>query len=181
MEQDLNLTLALLERTPRTLDALLRGLPEEWTQSNEGGSTWSAFDIVGHLVHGEREDWMPRMERILHFGESRAFDRFDREAQRRESQGKSLGQLLDELKELRAGNLDLVREIDLKPEDLLRRGTHPVLGVVTLSNLLAAWAAHDMTHLHQLSRVMARQYAEAVGPWSRFMGVLQCNGHSAPA
>lgn len=181
MEQSLAHTLALLERAPRTYDALLRGLPDAWTRSNERGSSWTAFDIVGHLVHCERADWMPRIERILQHGESQPFDPLDREAQKQDKPGRTLDNLLDEFAELRAGNLDLVRQLNLQPEDLLRRGLHPALGPVTLSNLLATWAAHDMTHLHQLSRVLAHQYRQAVGPWSKFLGVLQCDGHSAQA
>jgi len=172
-------TVALLTRTPAALDALLRDLPETWTFRNEGENTWSPFDVVGHLIHGERTDWMVRTKIILQFGEDRAFDRFDRWAQVRESQGKSLGELLDEFARLRSGNLDELRALNLQPEDLERRGRHPVLGVVTLSQLLATWAAHDLTHLHQVSRIMAHQYREAVGPWTQFLGVMQCAGHSS--
>ncbi len=171
--------IALLARTPATLDALLRGLPEAWTHRNEGAGTWSAFDVVGHLIHGDRTDWIPRARIILESGEARPFERFDRFAQARESQGKSLGQLLDEFARLRAENLAALRAWKLRPEDLERRGRHPVLGVVTLSQLLATWAAHDLTHLHQISRIMAHQYREAVGPWTVFLGVMQCAGHSA--
>lgn len=174
---DLQQTVALLSRTPSALNALLRDLPQAWTLGNEGGKTWSPFDIVGHLIHGERTDWMPRARIILQYGENRAFDPFDRLAQERESQGKSLGELLDEFARLRSGNLDALHEMKLTPEDLNRRGRHPALGVVTLSQLLATWAVHDMTHLHQLSRVMAYQYREAVGPWSAYLGVLHCQGH----
>jgi hypothetical protein len=179
MKQHLEDTLALLERTPKALDALLRDLPETWTKRNEGGESWTAFDVVGHLVHGELTDWLPRMRRILEFGESKAFDKFDRTAQERESRGKSLRQLLDEFAKLRAENIEKVRAMNLKSGDLDRRGLHPSLGQVTLGNLIATWAAHDMTHLHQLSRIMAYQYREAVGPWSVYLGVLQCNGHSS--
>ena len=179
MEQNLSDTITLLSRTPAALNALLRDLPESWTLHNEGENTWSPFDIVGHLIHGERTDWMPRAKRILEFGETRAFDPFDRLAQVRESQGKSLPQLLDEFARLRAENLCELRALNLKPADLVRRGLHPALGVNTLSQLLATWAAHDLTHLHQLSRVMAHQYREAVGPWSAYLGVLHCSGHSS--
>lgn len=179
MEQNLSDTITLLSRTPAALNALLRDLPESWTLHNEGENTWSPFDIVGHLIHGERTDWMPRAKRILEFGETRAFDPFDRLAQVRESQGKSLPQLLDEFARLRAENLCELRALNLKPADLVRRGLHPALGVVTLSQLLATWAVHDLTHLHQLSRVMAHQYREAVGPWSAYLGVLHCSGHSS--
>lgn len=179
MEHDLEQSTALLARTPAVLDTLLRGLPEAWTLRNEGEKTWSAFDVVGHLIHGERTDWMPRAKMILEAGESRAFERFDRFAQARESQGKSLAQLLDEFARLRAENLAALRAMQLRPEDLARRGRHPALGVVTLSQLLATWVAHDLTHLHQISRIMAHQYREAVGPWTAFLGVMQCAGHSA--
>jgi hypothetical protein len=172
-------TIALLARTPAALDALLRGLPNTWVRSNEGKDSWSAFDIVGHLVVGERTDWMPRARIILESGEARPFHPFDRFAQARESQGKSLEQLLDEFARLRKENLIALQALNLQPNDLSRRGTHPALGVVTLSQLLATWAVHDLTHLHQLSRVMAHQYQEAVGPWSIYLGVLQCAGHSA--
>lgn len=179
MQHNLQLTVALLARTPAALDALLRDLPEAWTLGNEGDKTWSPFDIVGHLIHGERTDWMPRAKMILKYGESRTFEPFDRVAQARESEGRTLPQLLDEFAGLRAQNLTDLRALNLQPEDFARRGRHPVFGSVTLSQLLATWAAHDLTHLHQLSRVLAHQYREAVGPWSAYLGVLQCSGHSA--
>jgi hypothetical protein len=171
---------ALLSRTPATLNALLRGAPDIWTHSNEGKDTWSPFDIVGHLICGERTDWMPRLRTILEHGESQPFHPFDRFAQSRETQGKSLEQLLDDFAHLRHENLAALQALNLQPEDLNRRGTHPVFGPVTLSQLLATWATHDLTHLHQLSRVMAHQYRDAVGPWSAYLGVLHCDGHSAP-
>jgi len=180
MEQNLHDTIALLTRTPAALDALLRDLPEAWTSQNEGAGTWSAFDIVGHLVHGERTDWMPRARMILEFGETRAFEPFDRWGQERECAGKSLGQLLDEFARLRSAGLGELRAMNLQKADLERRGRHPALGVVTLSQLLATWAVHDLTHLHQISRVMAHQSAAAVGPWHAYLGVLKCAGHSAP-
>jgi hypothetical protein len=172
-------TFELLSRTPATLDATLRGLPDIWVRGNEGNDTWNAFDIVGHLIVGERTDWMPQVQIILTNGEARAFDLFDRFAQFKESQGKSLDQLLDDFARLRKENLEALQALDLKPEDLSRRGKHPALGVVTLSELLATWAVHDLTHLHQLSRVMAYQYRDEVGPWNKFLGVLHCAGHSA--
>jgi hypothetical protein len=180
MEHNLHNTISLLTLTPAALDALLRDLPETWTFRNEGANTWSAFDVVGHLIHAERADWMPRVKIVLQFGETKAFEPFDRWGQERVSQGKSLGQLLDEFARLRSENLGELRALNLRPEDLARRGRHPALGVVTLSELLATWAAHDLTHLHQISRVMAHQYREAVGPWSAYLGVLQCAGHSSP-
>ena len=178
MEQKLSDTIALLRRTPDALASLLRGLPDSWTRRNEGGDTWSAFDIVGHLVHGERTDWLPRTRRILESGESRPFDKFDRLAQQRESKGKTLPQLLDEFATLRQENFAALRALNLQPADLVRKGRHPALGPVTLGELLASWPVHDLTHLHQLSRVMAHQYRGLIGPWPRYMGVLQCQGHS---
>ncbi|MGC1475233.1 MAG: DinB family protein [Terriglobales bacterium] len=180
MEQNLQYTMALLGRTPAALNALLRDLSEEWTLRNEGVQTWSAFDVVGHLIHGERTDWIPRARMILEFGEMRDFEPFDRWGQQRESEGKSLGQLLDEFARLRAEGLGELRAMNLQPADLERHGRHPALGVVTLSQLLATWATHDLTHLHQISRVLAHQYDAAVGPWHAYLGVLNCGGHSAP-
>lgn len=171
--------IALLTRTPATLNTMLRGLPDIWARGNEGSDTWSAYDIIGHLIVGERTDWMPRVRIIFEHGETRAFDPFDRFAQEKESQGKSLEQLLDEFARLRKENLAALQALNLQPEDFARQGKHPELGVVTLSQLLATWAVHDLTHLHQISRVMAHQYRDAVGPWKAYLGVLHCNGHSA--
>jgi hypothetical protein len=179
-EFKLDETIAVLTRTPATLDALLRGLPESWVRSNEGKDTWSAFDIVGHLIAGERTDWMARVRIILEDGEARPFDPFDRLAQLKASQNKSLEQLLDDFASLRRENLAALQALDLGHEDMSRRGRHPALGVVTLAELLATWTVHDLTHLHQLSRVMAHQYRDAVGPWNAYLGVLKCSGHSSP-
>ncbi len=179
MEFSIHQTIALLARTPATLDALLRDLPDEWTHANEGPSTWSAFDVLGHLIHGEQTDWLVRVNMILVHGESRAFDKFDREAQFRESAGKSLPLLLDEFARLRAENLAALRALDLKPEQLALRGRHPSLGTVTLSQLLATWPVHDMTHIHQIARILAHQYRNSVGPWEKYLGVLHCTGHGA--
>jgi hypothetical protein len=178
MQHNLDHTIALLSRTPAALNALLRDLPEEWTRRNEGDGTFSAFDVVGHLIHGDRTDWIPRARVILEHGETRPFDKFDRLAQVRESQGKSLSQLLDEFTRVRAEKLTELHGLKLTKQDLERRGSHPSLGAVSLSQLLATWAAHDLTHLHQLSRVMAHQYRGAVGPWTRYLGVMHCAGHS---
>ncbi len=174
-------TIALLARTPATLDALLRDLPERWTHRGEGESTWNAVDVVGHLIHGDRTDWIPRARIILESGETRPFEPFDRDGHVRETRGKSLPELLDEFSRVRAGRLGELRALNLVPQDLERRGTHPDLGRVTLSQLLATWAAHDLTHVHQISRIMAHQVREAVGPWSAYLGVLRCAGHGAPA
>jgi hypothetical protein len=172
-------TIALLSRTPPTLNALLRGLPDFWILRNEGGDSWTPFEILGHLIAGEQTDWMPRVQGILQHGESRAFEPFDRLAQKKQSHRKSLEQLLDHFAVLRSQNLAELRRLNLQPGDFARLGKHPALGVVTLSQLLATWAAHDLTHLHQLSRAMAYQYREAVGPWVAYLGVLHCNGHSS--
>jgi hypothetical protein len=180
IQHNLQDTMALLTRTPATLNVLLRDLPETWTFRNEGGETWSAFEVVGHLISGERTDWMPRVQMILEFGDTRPFEPFDRWGYRREIQGKSLGELLDEFAHVRAENLEELRALNLQPEDLKRRGQHPSLGAVTLSELLATWAGHDLTHLHQISRIMAHQYRDAVGPWSLYLGVMHCDGHSSP-
>jgi hypothetical protein len=181
MEQNLENTFVLLERTPRALDALLRGLPDAWTMRNEGGSTFAAYDVIGHLLHGERVDWIPRAKMILEFGETRTFERFNRMAHVNESAGKALGELLDEFAGVRAENLKEVRRWKLGKVELEKCGRHPGFGAVTLSELLATWVAHDMTHLHQISRILAHQYRELVGPWSVYLGVLQCAGHSAGA
>jgi hypothetical protein len=179
MEHNLQDTISLLARTPGVLNALLRDLPEIWTSRNEGENTWSAFDVVGHLIHAERTDWMARAKMVLQFGEAETFAPFDRWGQVRETQAKTLGQLLDEFARLRSENLGELRAFNLRQADLQLRGRHPALGAVTLSELLATWVTHDLTHLHQISRVMAHQYREAVGPWSAYLGVLQCAGHSS--
>lgn len=177
MTHDLQHTIALLSRTPAALNALLRDLPEQWTLRNEGEDTWSAIDIVGHLIHGERTDWMPRTRLILQSEEMPAFERFDRLGHSRES-GPSIEQQLDLFARLRSGNLVELRALKLGAEDLQRKGLHPALGEVTLSQLLATWAAHDLSHLHQLSRVMAHQYRDLIGPWTPYLGVMRCAGHS---
>jgi hypothetical protein len=179
LEHNLDHTISLLARTPPTLNALLRDQPEAWTLANEGENTWSAFDVVGHLIHGERTDWIPRAKIILESGEARPFDPFDMLGHQRETKGKSLAQLLDEFAALRSENLAQLRALNLRPEDFNRRGSHPAFGPVTLSDLLATWAVHDLTHLHQVSRILAHQYRGAVGPWSEYLGVLQCGGHSS--
>lgn len=171
-------TFAILNRTPASLNALLRGLPEVWVRRNEGNDSWNAYDIMGHLVFGEIADWIPRARILLEHGESRAFDRFDRLAQMKKND-QTMEHRLDEFASLRKENLATLQALNLQPQDLKRRGKHPELGVVTLSELLATWVVHDLTHLHQLSRVMSHQYREAVGPWSVYLGVLQCSGHSA--
>jgi uncharacterized damage-inducible protein DinB len=174
-------TQALLARTPATLNTLLRDLPDTWTCGHEGKATWSPKGIVGHLAYCERADWMPRVRMILECGEARTFEPLDRFAFIRESEGKSLGELLDQFARRRAENLAALDNLHLGREQLALRGRHPALGVVTLCELLATWATHDLTHMHQITRVMAFQYRDAVGPFRRFLGVLQCEGHSSAA
>jgi len=163
---------AILARTPPALDALLRGLPDGWITSNEGGETWSPFDVIGHLIHGERTDWMPRVRIILEHGESRPFDKFDRFAQFAASDGRGLGSLLDEFAMLRRENLRQLSALALRDADLEKRGRHPELGVVTLRQLLATWVAHDLDHIVQISRVLAGQYSDEVGPWRAFLRII---------
>jgi DinB superfamily len=179
MAHNLDHTISLLTRTPAALDALLRDLPETWILRNEGQKSWTAFDVVGHLIHADRTDWLPRAKTILQFADAQPFASFDRLGHVRESQGKSMDQLLDEFARVRLGKLDELRALNLRPQDLERRGQHPALGAVTLSELLATWAVHDLTHLHQISRIMAHQYRDAVGPFSAYLGVLHCAGRSS--
>jgi hypothetical protein len=170
---ELDEAVAVLSRTPATLRSLLDGLPPRWTENNEGGETWSPFVVVGHLVHGERTDWIPRARVILESGEDRPFTPFDRFAQFRESEGKSLAELLDEFEALRRENLSILAGMELGASDLARTGTHPDLGRVTLGELLATWVAHDLDHVVQIARTMAKQYSEAVGPWRAYLSVVR--------
>jgi hypothetical protein len=176
--ENLEQTFSLLARTPATLNALLRDLPETWTSRNEGEHSWTVCDVVAHLIHGERTDWMPRTKIILEFGDAKTFEPFDMSGHVQERRAKSLPQLLDEFSRLRSENLAELRALNLRPEDLVRRGQHPSLGQITLSQMLATWGVHDLAHLHQISRIMAYQYREAVGPWNQYLGVLHCAGHS---
>ena len=164
--------IAILERTPRTLHALLSGLTPAWTDANEGADTWSPYVIVGHLIHGERTDWVPRARIILEQGTNRRFTPYDRFAQFHESAGKSLAELLDEFTHLRSANVVILREWNLGDEQLALTGEHPEFGPVTLRQLLATWVAHDLAHLAQTTRVMARQYRDAVGPWRAYLPVM---------
>lgn len=172
MDFQLTHALAVLERTPAAFRALLGGLPEVWTSPNEGPDTFSVFDNVGHLIHGERKDWIARARVILEQGDNRRFEPFDRFAHFRESEGKSMAQLLDEFAQLRADNVEILRGWRLTDRELGLEGEHPAFGRVTLRQLLATWVAHDLGHLAQTSRVMAKQYREAVGPWRAYLPVL---------
>jgi len=162
----------ILRRTPATLTMFLRGLPEAWTTSTAGPDTWSAYDIVGHLLHGEEADWIARARIILEHGEGRPFDSFDRTAMFEASRGASLDQLLAAFERARAENLATLSELRITPEKLALKGTHPALGTVTLGQLLATWVVHDLNHIGQIVEVMSRQYAEAVGPWSAYLAIL---------
>jgi DinB family protein len=175
MEFELEQAKDILRRTPATLEALLRGLPAEWLGSNEGPDTWSPLDVLGHLIHGEEEDWIPRAKIILQHGESSAFEPFDRFAylERESTKGKGLADLLATFETLRAENLAALDELDLDNDNRLALlGTHPEFGRVTLGQLIATWATHDLAHIVQIARVLARQYDTAVGPWKEYLSVL---------
>ncbi|HJQ24645.1 MAG TPA: DinB family protein [Blastocatellia bacterium] len=172
MEFQLEEAIEILGRTPETLRVLLKGLPEAWVTANEGGDSWSPYDVVGHLIHGEETDWVPRARIILEHGEARAFTPFDRFAQFEQSRGKSIPELLDEFTRLRRESLAALAELNLRPEQMSLRGTHPELGSVTLGELLATWVAHDLSHVAQILRVMCRQYNEAVGPWKQYLPLV---------
>jgi uncharacterized damage-inducible protein DinB len=172
MEYQYEQAVEILRRTPATLAALLRRVPAAWTTSTEGPDTWSASDIVGHLLHGDETDWIARSRIILEHGETRPFDSFNRTAMFEKYQGFSLDQLLAAFEQVRANNLATLSEWHLTPEQLTLKGTHPALGTVTLSQLLATWVVHDLNHIGQIVEVMSRQYAEAVGPWSAYLAIL---------
>ena len=172
MEYSLTQATAILERTPAVLAAALDGLSDEWLHAREGPDTFSPFDVVGHLVHGERTDWIPRVRLILERGESVAFEPFDRFAMRRISAGRTIGELLDELATLRRSNLQVLAGCSLAPSDLDRRGRHPELGAVTLRQLLSTWVVHDLSHVAQVARVLAKQYSTEVGPWVAYHPIL---------
>jgi uncharacterized damage-inducible protein DinB len=163
---------AMLVRTPAILDAWLRDLPTDWVTAHEGGETWSVFDVLGHLIHGERTDWVPRARIILAEGDSRAFDPFDRFAQFEQSRDRTLDSLLDEFTRLRRQSLHDLASSPISEADLDRHGRHPALGRVTLRQLLATWVAHDFDHLAQIARVLARQYSDEVGPWRAYLRVI---------
>ena len=163
---------AVLERTPSVLRAMLSGLPESWIDATEGPETWSPWVIVGHLVHGERTDWIPRARTILSQEGDRRFTPFDRFAQFRESEGRTIGELLDEFERLRAGNLATLAEWQLSDAQLAREGVHPEFGAVSLRQLLATWVVHDLGHVAQVSRVMAKQYRDAIGPWRAYLPIV---------
>jgi uncharacterized damage-inducible protein DinB len=172
MDYQYDQAVEILRRTPATLTALLRGLPEAWTKSTAGPDTWSAYDVVGHLLHGEETDWIGRTRVILDYGEERPFDAFNRTAMFEKYRGYSLDQVLEAFEQARERNLATLSELRITPEKLTLKGTHPALGSVTLSQLLATWVVHDLNHVGQIVEVMSRQYAEAVGPWSAYLAIL---------
>ena len=175
MEFQLEQATDILSRTPATMNSLLRGVAGEWTVCNEGPDTWSPYDILGHLIHAEETDWIPRARIILEHGEAKPFEPFDRYAQLEISRGKSAAELLDEFEARRKKSLAALEEMKITSDQLARRGTHPALGKVTLSELLATWVAHDLSHVVQVSRVMCKQYSDAVGPWREYLPILGSN------
>jgi DinB superfamily len=173
MKWELEDVTEILRRTPSTLDSLLRDLPDPWAVHNEGPETWSPYDVVGHLIHGEETDWIPRAKMILEHGETRPFEPFDRVAMFEKSKGKSIAELLDTFARLRAENLRELQQLNLTEDLLQKRGLHPELGIVTLKQLLATWVVHDLGHIRQVVRVMAKQYREEVGPWNAYLSILE--------
>lgn len=173
MKFQLEKAIELLERTPLVLEQFLNGLSDEWIYCNEGDQTWNAFDIMGHLIHGEKTDWIPRLEIILSEATNKTFETFDRFAMFEDSKDKSLHQLIAEFKLLRFHNLSLLKDKNIQPSDYAKTSTHPSFGTVTLSELLSCWVAHDLDHIAQISRVMALQYKEEVGPWIAYLRILK--------
>lgn len=173
MNFNLAKSIEILEGTPNVLIAMLQNISPDWTANNEGGETWSVFDIIGHLIHGEKTDWISRMDIILSEKPDKTFEPFDRFAQFEESKGKSLMHLLDEFKILRIKNIEYLYSKKLTSKNLEEKGIHPAFGEVTLSQLLSAWTVHDLNHIAQISRVMAKQYKEEVGPWIGYLRILQ--------
>ena len=173
MKYSLPQALEILERTPFVLNSLLNGLSDDWLMNNEGPETFSPYDVIGHLIHGEKTDWTARIKRILEYGNTKPFDTFDRFAMYEESKGKTMQQLLVEFESLRKMNIEWFRSLQLTETDLNRKGMHQVLGEVTLGNLLSTWVVHDLTHIAQITRVMAKQYKEEIGPWTEFFRILE--------
>jgi hypothetical protein len=173
MKFEIRQALEILERTPGVLEAMLTGLSKEWLFQNEGGDTWSPYDVLGHLIHGEKTDWIPRLQIIMEQGTSRPFEPFDRFAQFEDSKGKSPVLLLEEFTRLRQENLRILKNTSLDDDALDRKGIHPAFGEVTLRQLLATWTAHDLSHIVQIARVMANQYKQEVGPWIAFLSVMK--------
>jgi hypothetical protein len=162
----------ILERTPAVLRSLLDGLSDRWIYNNEGGESWNPYDTVGHLIHGEKKDWIQRAKLILEYGEKKPFEPFDRFAQFKDSEGKTLNDLLEEFEKLRNENIDVLNKLNLNENDFNKKGIHPEFGKVTLKQLLSTWAVHDLSHIRQISRVMAKQYKNEIGPWGKYLAVM---------
>ncbi len=173
MSFDLDRALEVLSRTPSVLESLLDGLSNAWLDAREGPDTFTPRDVVGHLIHGEETDWVPRIRLILERGDEVPFTPFDRFGFRENIQGRDIDDLLRELRNLRSENLDYVRSLSLSASDFDRKGRHPALGTVTLGQLFASWVVHDLGHVRQVVRVLARQYGEAVGPWKEYLSILE--------
>jgi DinB superfamily len=172
MTYNIQKSIEILERTPAALTAMLSGLSEEWIMVNEGLETFSPYDVIGHLLNGEKTDWPVRARIILEYGKTRTFDLWDRFAQYEQSKGKTLQQLLEEFTILRNENINWLKSLNLTEADLDKKGMHPALGEVSLRNLLATWVVHDLTHTAQVARVMAKQYATETGPWQEYFRIL---------
>jgi hypothetical protein len=173
MDFSLSKSIEVLERTPAVLNAMLLGIDECWTSANEGGESWSVYDIIGHFIHGEKTDWLTRANIILSASPDKRFEPFDRFAQFSESKGRPIAALLEEFAQLRKENIAYLRSDAMRHANLSATGIHPAFGAVSLSQLLAAWVVHDLNHIAQISRVMAKQYALAVGPWTAYLKILQ--------
>ena len=173
MTFNLSKSIEILSKTPETLSTLLDGLSDEWLLSNEGENTWSPYDIIGHLVHGEKTDWIVRTKIILSSEKNKTFEPFDRFAQENDNKGKNIQELLEEFKTLRSQNLQELEALHITKSDFTKKGIHPELGEVSLQQLLATWTVHDLGHIAQISRVMAKQYSDEVGPWNAYLGILK--------
>lgn len=173
MTFEINKAIEILERTPSTLASLLKGISQAWLKHNEGENTWSPYEIVGHLIHGEKTDWIPRAKIMLSNSENKTFEPFDRFAQSRENQERPIEELLDEFEKLRRENLAELTSFQLDHAKLAKKGTHPELGEVNLQELLSTWVVHDLGHLAQIARVMAKQYKDEVGAWGAYLGILK--------
>jgi hypothetical protein len=172
-QNELELAIELLGRTPTILKKWLANLPIEWSQYKNSEESWSAFDIIGHFIHGEKTDWIPRAQLMLGKEGIKEFEPFDRFAQYEVSKGKTMENLLDEFASLRENNLDILRGLDLQLEDFELQGKHPELGIVTLRQLISTWVVHDMDHLSQIAQGLAQRYKKEVGPWREYLGVLK--------
>ena len=172
MEYTIDKALEILERTPKILEIFLENLSGDWIFCNEGDETWSAFDVVGHLIHGEKTDWIPRLNIVLSDSGNKTFEPYDRFAQFEASKGTTMKQLLEEFSKLRKQNLNFLKSLHISETDFEKKAIHPSLGEVTLKNLLATWVTHDLGHIAQISRVMAKQYKDEVGPWIAYVSIL---------